>query len=134
MIFSTFFLKNLHIPYFIGISTTCCTTYFCLKTTFLPLNRLITTLFHFSYRHILAQNRPNSMHFCRYQQVLSIILLKILCLFKYLFEHFVICNWRITMLSKHQNQIHLQLGFYIITISPISVSRFIIHDVFNFCS
>ena len=45
MIFSTFFIKILHSPYFIGYSRTCFTTYFRLKAYFWGANMLFKSNF-----------------------------------------------------------------------------------------
>ena len=63
MIFSTFFLKNLHTPYFIGISTTCCTTYFHPNHPFHPQKHHLSPIFSAPYRQVLSQKRAKSMLF-----------------------------------------------------------------------
>lgn len=69
MIYSTFFQKKLHFPYFIGISRTCCTTYFYPNSPFRPLKHHLNTIFSVLYLQVLAQKRAKSMLFCRYRQV-----------------------------------------------------------------
>ena len=71
MIYSTFFQKILHSPYFIGISRTCCTTYFHPNHPFLPQKHHLNPIFSAPYRQVLSQKRAKSTLFCRYRQVLS---------------------------------------------------------------
>ena len=71
MIYSTFFQKNLHPPYFIGISRTCCTTYFYSNYPFHQKKHHLNPIFSVPYRQVLAQKSSKSLLFCRYRQVFS---------------------------------------------------------------
>ena len=63
MIYSTFFQKILHSPYFIGISRTCCTTYFHTNHPFHPQKHHLNPIFSVPYRQVLSQKRAKSMLF-----------------------------------------------------------------------
>ena len=54
MIYSTFFQKKLHSPYFISVSRTCCTTYFYLNYPFQPQKHHLNPIFSIFYRQVLA--------------------------------------------------------------------------------